>query len=60
MRKQFENQTTQSEKTIRQEARDQMVELNDQQLDMVAGGAKFSGKVFLTNPPDSITVQIFN
>jgi hypothetical protein len=37
----FENQTTQSEKTIRQEAREhfELVELNDQQLDMVAGGA---------------------
>jgi len=40
MRKLFENQTTQSEKTIRQEARDQYetVELNERQLDMVAGG----------------------
>jgi hypothetical protein len=40
MRKQSEDKTSlkQSEKTIRQEAREQLVELNDQQLDMVAGG----------------------
>jgi hypothetical protein len=44
MRKQSEINTTQSEKTIRQEARDQfeLVELNERQLDMVAGGGKKS------------------
>jgi type VI protein secretion system component Hcp len=42
MRGQFENETSlkQAENIIRQEARDQLVELNEQQLDMVAGGTK--------------------
>jgi bacteriocin-like protein len=43
---------------IHQMGSEEKTELSEEALNNVSGGAKFNGKVYLTNP-DSITVQVF-
>jgi hypothetical protein len=59
MRKQFENKSTQSEKTLSQEAHDQSkpVELTEQQLDMVAGGGTKTAKETVTFPTETVCLD---